>query len=455
MNRHQHNACLVAAAGLAMLLAAAPGFAQTAPSLGSAQSFAVLAGSTVTNTGSSTVTGNLGVSPGSAITGFPPGVVVSGTTHAGDATAAAAQSSLTTAYTDLTGQACTQDLTGQDLGGKTLTAGVYCFSTSAQLTGTLTLDAQGSAGSVFIFKIGSTLTTASGSSVVLINSGSICNTFWQVGSSATLGTTTSFAGSILAQASITLDTGANVTGRTLARTGAVTLDTNSVTVTCPTGSAPTSCPVISVSPATLSNGTVAVAYSQTLTGSGGTSPYSFTLTSGALPAGLTLTSAGVLAGTPTTAATSSPTIRGTDTNGCFASVAYSIVIAAAPTTPTSCPAITLTPTTLPNASAGTAYSQTLAGSGGTAPYSFGVTAGTLPNGLTLTAAGVLSGTPTVSGTSTFTIRATAADGCFIEQAYSIVVATAVPTLPEVFLMLLAVGLAAIGYVQLRRRVRAG
>src|SRR5579872_699308 len=223
----------------AFLCNPAPVFAQTAPSLGSAQSFAVLGGSTVTNTGSSVITGSLGVSPGSAVTGFPPGSVVSGTIHAADAVAATAQGSVTAAYTNLAGQACTQDLTGQDLGGKTLTAGVYCFSSSAQLTGTLTLNAQGNANAVFIFKIGSTLTTASGASVVLINGGSLCNVFWQVGSSATLGTGTSFAGNILALTSITLTTGATVTGRVLARNGAVTLDTNTVSaLLCGAGVAP-------------------------------------------------------------------------------------------------------------------------------------------------------------------------------------------------------------------------
>ena len=167
---------------------ASPASAQTAPSLGAAQGFAVLGGSTVTNTGSSVITGDLGVSPGSAVTGFPPGLVVSGTIHGADAAALAAQDAVTTAYNSLVGQACTQDLTGQDLGGQTLTAGVYCFSSSAQLTGTLTLNAQGNANAVFIFKMGSTLTTASASSVVLINGGSPGNVFWQVGSSATLGT---------------------------------------------------------------------------------------------------------------------------------------------------------------------------------------------------------------------------------------------------------------------------
>jgi len=219
-----------AAAFVALLFAPSLAAAQTAPSLGAADTFAVLAGSTVTNTGPSVITGDVGVSPGSAITGFPPGVIVNGTTHAGDANALAAQNSTTLAYVLLAGQPCTMDLTGQDLGGMVLTPGVYCFSTSAQLTGTLTLNAQGNSAAVFIFKTGSTITTASNSSVVMINGGTRCNVFWQIGSSATLGTGTSFAGNILALTSITLTTGAGVfNGRTLARNGAVTLDTNTVT----------------------------------------------------------------------------------------------------------------------------------------------------------------------------------------------------------------------------------
>jgi hypothetical protein len=220
---------LVTSAGLITLLyGVTPASAQTAPSLGSAETFAVLGGSTVTNTGSSIVAGDLGVSPGTAITGFPPGLVGSGTIHAADAAALTAQNSLTAAYDNLANRVCTRDLTGQDLGGQTLTAGVYCFSSSAQLTGMLTLAAEGNAGAVFIFKIGSTLTTASGSRVSLIDGASPSNVFWQVGSSATLGTTTSFAGNILALTSITVTTGASVAGRILARNGAVTLDTNAV-----------------------------------------------------------------------------------------------------------------------------------------------------------------------------------------------------------------------------------
>jgi hypothetical protein len=227
----------------ALLGAAAQVSAQTAPTLGTAQSYAILAGSTVTNTGPSVIGGDLGLSPGTAVTGFPPGTVVGGAIHAADAAALSAQNSLTTAYNSVASQACTQDLTGQDLGGKTLTPGVYCFSTSAALTGTLTLNAQGNAAAVFIFKMGSTLTTASGSSVVMTNGGSQCNVFWQVGSSATIGTSTAFAGNILALTSISVTTSASVIGRTLARNGAVTLDSNNITPsTC--AAAPTPVPTL-------------------------------------------------------------------------------------------------------------------------------------------------------------------------------------------------------------------
>jgi ice-binding like protein/exosortase sorting signal-containing protein len=212
--------------------------------LGTAQSFAVLGGSTVTNTGPSVITGDLGVSPGSAVTGFPPGIVT-GTIHAANAVALQAQNDLTTFYNALASAACTVDLTGQNLGGMTLTSGVYCFSSSAQLTGTLTLNAQGNANATFVFKIGSTLTTASGSSVVLINGGNPCGVAWQIGSSATLGTTTSFIGNLAALTSITLNTGADIVGRALARNGAVTLDTNDITFApCAAGGGPPPVPTL-------------------------------------------------------------------------------------------------------------------------------------------------------------------------------------------------------------------
>jgi Ice-binding-like len=196
--------------------------------------FAVLAGSDVINTGSSVVHGNLGVYPGFAVTGFPPGVVVPpGTIHAADAVAYQAQSDLTTMYNFAAGQPCNANLTGQNLGGLTLTPEVYCFNTSAQLTGTLTLNAQGNPNALFIFQIGSTLTTASNSSVLLTNSASACNLYWRVGNTATLGTNTQFAGNILALANITLNTGASVSGRALALTGAVTLDATVSNAGCP------------------------------------------------------------------------------------------------------------------------------------------------------------------------------------------------------------------------------
>jgi len=200
-----------------------------APSLGAAGGFAVLGSSTVTNTGPSVVNGDLGVSPGAAVVGFPPGTVT-GTINAANAAALAGQNAIVTAYNALASQACDLDLSGIDLGGQTLIPGTYCFSTSAQLTGTLTLNGLGNPGSVWVFKIGSTLTTSGGSTVAYINGGQACGTFWQVGSSATLGTTTTFSGNILALASITLNTGAASNGALFARTGAVTLDTNTVSV---------------------------------------------------------------------------------------------------------------------------------------------------------------------------------------------------------------------------------
>ena len=211
-----------------LLFCSSPASAQAL--LGTSQSFGVLGASAVTNTGPTTVTGDLGVSPGTSITGFPPGSVT-GVIHMTDAVASQAQADTTTAYNALAGMACNTVLTGQDLGGLTLTPGVYCFTSSAQLTGMLTLNAQGDPNAVFVFQIATALTTASNSSVQVINSGQSCNVFWQIGSSATLGTNTNFIGSIIALASVTLNTGATLTGRALARTGAVTMDTNAITAT--------------------------------------------------------------------------------------------------------------------------------------------------------------------------------------------------------------------------------
>src|ERR1700686_3925833 len=247
-----------------------PSHAQ-APPLGTAGSFAVLAGTTVTNTGSTVINGDVGVSPGAAITGFPPGIV-NGATHAGDAVALQAQSDDTTAYNILAGMPVTQNLTGQDLGGKTLIAGVYGYTSTAQLTGTLTLDGQGNPNSVFIIKVASGLTTATASKIVLINGAQGGNVFFQVGSSAVLGVSTMFVGDILALTSITLDTGASINcGDALAQTGAVTLDNNVISI-CKLAAASAS----SALPSSASGNQRAVANAiDTFVTNGGTLPVAF------------------------------------------------------------------------------------------------------------------------------------------------------------------------------------
>ena len=347
-----------AIAGLAAFLCAAhPAFAQPAPSVGSAQSFAVLGGTAVTAAGTGTViTGDVGVSPGTSITGFPAGatVVPPFATHANDGAAIAAQTSTTALYTTLASTGGATAL-GAELGGVTLTPGVYSFTSTANIASGTALTLTG--GGVYIFKVGSALTANVLSNVLLINGASACNIFWQVTSAATLNGLT-FAGTVVAQAGVTLGVGASLSGRALTTAaGAVTLSGGNTVGGC---SAPGGgCPVISLLPAVLLNGTVAVASSQVITASGGT-----------------------------------------------------------------------------------------------APYSFGVTAGSLPAGLTLTAAGILAGTPTAAGTATFTLRATDALGCFVERTFTVTVATAVPTLPQVFGVLLALGLTALGYSRLRARAGA-
>ena len=198
-------------------------------SLATSSTFAILAGSTVTNTGATAVTGDLGVSPGSAVTGFPPGTVT-GTIHAGDAAAATAQSDLTLAYNDAAGRTTGAISVSGDLTGLTLAPGLYKSTSSLAITGALTLNALGNANAVFIIQMATTLTTGAGSQVILTGGAQAKNIIWQVGTSATLGTNSAFEGTILANQSITLNTGAQMTGRAMAQVGAVTLDTNAVVI---------------------------------------------------------------------------------------------------------------------------------------------------------------------------------------------------------------------------------
>ena len=218
----------VSLAALVILIWPATAFAATDPGLRTAGKFAVLAGSTVTAAipnGPSWISGSLGVSPGCAVVGFPPSVQ-SGAQHKCDAVALQAKSDLTSAYTRAANAPCpaTHNLSGVNLGGKTLVPGVYCQTTAPTLTGTLTLNGSG----VYIFQIGSTLVTATGARVSLIGGAQPCEIFWQVSSSATLFPSTAFVGNIMANISIAMQTQATLEGRALARTGAVTLDDNRI-----------------------------------------------------------------------------------------------------------------------------------------------------------------------------------------------------------------------------------
>jgi hypothetical protein len=204
---------------------------QAPVALGSAATFGVLAGTTVTSTGATTVNGDLGVSPGTTMTGSP---TVTGALHLGDPAAAQAQLDLTTAYNDAAGRTLGAVSVAGELGGQTLAPGLYTSTSSLEISsGDLTLDASGDPNAVWIFQMASTLTTTSGRQVILSGGAQAANVFWQVGSSAVLGTTSVFKGNILALTSITLQTGATLDGRALARNGAVALDANTITVPNP------------------------------------------------------------------------------------------------------------------------------------------------------------------------------------------------------------------------------
>lgn len=283
---------------VALGLQQSPAFAATPVGLGSATSYSVLAGTTVTNTGLTTLQGDLGVSPGSAITGFPPGVST-GAVHAADAVALQAQSDVVTAYNNAAGQPLNTSVSG-DLVGLTLTEGVYKSTSSLALSGRLTLDGQGNPNSVFVFQAASTLITASASSIVLINGARACNVFWQVGSSATLGTASHFKGTILALTSITVQTGTTVEGRALARNGQVSLDTNVFTSpSC--ASTPSTSPPATATPTTTTTQT-ATATATAADTSTGTTPATTTQSTSPTPTATTTQQANETKSTPSVSA---------------------------------------------------------------------------------------------------------------------------------------------------------
>ena len=371
--------------------------------------FAVLAGAGITNSGATTITGDVGSYPTLTQTGFSGAntvTMIGGTNHGGDGVTQGAKTTLVTAYGIAAGRGATT--VPSELAGQALVPGVYDSAAGTfGITGTLTLT--GIASDVFIFKMASTLITAAGApglpaSVVVLNGIQPCNVFWQVGSSATLGTYSVFQGSILALTSITATTGATVNGRLLAQNGAVTLDTNRITASGCAGPPPPPPPPLTLAcPA--NSGQALIAYSSLAVAAGGTPSYTFSVAAGALPAGLTLNiSTGAITGTPTTAGPFTFVARVTDSLGVIAtSASCGITIAAAPP-PTP---LSLTCAAVVTGQVGTLYLSALAGSGGTGPFTFGISSGALPAGLTLNSAtGALIGTPTTAGQFTFTARVT-------------------------------------------------
>jgi type VI secretion system secreted protein VgrG len=330
--------------------------------LGTASTYGVLGASAVTNTGPSVINGDLGLSPGTSITGFggAPNGVVNGTTHQTDAAAAQAQRDTTTAYDVAASLSPTQ--TGlTELNGLSLSPGVYSGGALALANnGALTL--AGSADSVWVFQAASTLTIGSASQIVITGGASSCNVFWQVGSSATVGTGARFQGTVLAQQSVTATTGATVQGRLLARIGAVTLDTNTITASngCPAPGTPSESPTITSG--TPSDGTVDVPYSSTVTATGTPDP---TFTATGLPDGLTIdSSTGVISGTPTTPGTSTVTITASNGTSPDDTSVVTITVRAPAPVPTATPTPTAPAAVPTDTPSGPATAGTGGGGGG-------------------------------------------------------------------------------------------
>ncbi|MDP9192079.1 MAG: ice-binding family protein [Acidobacteriota bacterium] len=391
----------------AMLCTVGPARAAPAPELGSAASFAVLGGTAVANSGTTRVVGNVGVSPGKAVSGLRSEDVSVGDIYRDDAVARRAQRDAGAAWDELARGTCIE-LTV--LAG-TIRPGVYCVASSSMpLSGTLAMDAAGDAKAVWIFRM-SSLTTAAGSSVITIGGGQDRNVFWRVDGAAALGERTAFVGNILASSSITLKTGATLSGRALARNGAVTLDSNKVSACCE--------PVTLVQ-TSLPDASAGAIYRQKIDASGGAGEYTFAKISGSLPEGLTLSVDGIVSGTPVARGGYPITVMATDRNGCSGARAYTIVVGCAG-------AILLSPGELPGGTVGSDYKAIIKATGGTGSYAFSVGETKLPPGLRLTEtgddAGLLSGTPTAPGPYTFTVTAEdTVTHCFGSRTYTVTIA---------------------------------
>jgi hypothetical protein len=383
----------------AIVFGASQAPAQEPPDLGTATSFAVLGCTGVTSNESTVVSGNVGACPGAAVMGLAPAAVKLGKVIDDDAVTRAAQKDAAAADSDLAERACNRQWSAGPLA-----PGVYCLDGPVALTGTTLLDAAGNPDAVWIFKSAGPLVTAEGTQVRIINGGHAANVYWQIAGSVTLGVETTFAGSILSHDRITLQRGATISGRTLALNGAVSLDTNIVSICCNP---------IAIVPAALPYVVAGTSYRQTFTASGGLAPYRFAaLPPASLPAGLTLSADGVLSGTPKESGTRTFIVAVTDANGCPGTALYTLRIDPC-TTP-----IEILPATLPPLIIGSAYSASLIPGGDRYTYSL---IGTLPLGLDL-GEGEIRGTPEPAAcSSTFTVTVTDAFGCTGSRTYTLCV----------------------------------
>ena len=429
----------------AMLCAVPPGSAASAPQLGSAASFAVLGGSAVTSSGATRIIGNVGVSPGKGVSGLRAADVSVGAIYLDDTVARTAQRDVGAVWDALARGPCLE----RTMLAGTIGPGVYCVAPSAMpLSGMLTLDAGGDAHAVWIFRM-SSLTTIAGASVITIGGGQDRNVFWRVDGAAVLSERTAFVGNIVASSSIKLKKSATLSGRALARNGAVTLDSNKVSACCEP---------ITLVQTSLAEALVDAAYGQRLDASGGIGEYAFTTISGSLPDGLTLSVDGIISGTPVARGSYPITVMATDRNGCPGVRSYTIAVNCSS-------AIELSPDHLPDGTVHRGYDFALiTASGGRGDSIFRVDKPRLPPGLSLTEtgvrAGLLSGTPTAEGPYTFTVTAEdTVTHCTGDKSYTVTIASGiggapvaaeVDTLSNWAMAFLCVVLAMAGYFAIRR-----